>query len=236
MPNIVPELLTGAIDGSNSIFTGAPYNDVLFVVADGVTLYYGAPNSFQKTSPSLGIITLDTAPVLANDPKTGLPAKVFALIDAVNAASASSRPDASGLLVDPWQLSRFNVPSDFLAQFAHAPFEIHMDVGGALGAMAFSWRPVGDENWSATIYSSALSPWCYTLDPVFTDLTFAPATYSEGDVFQVDARGNVTTTATSGIVAASLFDLPMSACRSVTAEALARMRDAIKQPLDFVDG
>lgn len=132
------------------------------------------------------------------------------------------------LLVTPAQLSRFNVPSAFLAQFAARPFTVQISSGGALGAMAFYWQFPGDSSWSAPIVSAAGASWLYTLDDVFADLTFAARTYSVGETYNVDAGGTVT--GAVGLTAA-MFDLRVNACSAATAEAMMLMRDAISPPL-----
>lgn len=134
-----------------------------------------------------------------------------------------------GLLVAPPQLSRYNVPSAFLTQFAPLPFNVLISQGGALGAMQFQWQYPGDTAWSASIVSAAASPpWLFTLDDTFTDLTFAARTYVLNETYAIDASGNVTGAA--GLTAAR-FDLRSTACSAATAEAMTRMRDAIRPPL-----
>jgi hypothetical protein len=131
-------------------------------------------------------------------------------------------------IVEPAQLTRFNVPSDFVAQFRKRPFQVQIAVGGVLGAMAFAWRFVGDEAWSATEYSSGGASWAVTVDDVCADLTFAAATYVADTVYTIDANGTVSGGA--GLTA-SLFDKLAKTCGSVTTEILMRVQDAATQPL-----
>jgi hypothetical protein len=138
-------------------------------------------------------------------------------------------PIPPGLLVTPAQLSRYNVPSAFLAQFALRPYQLQVLVAGALGTAQFQWMYAGDSAWSAPIVSTAGASWAYTLDDTFTDLTFATATYNLGDTYNVDAAGVVT--GPSANIAAARFDLRQNACSAVTAEAMMLMRDAIHPPL-----
>lgn len=133
------------------------------------------------------------------------------------------------MLVTPAQLSRYNVPSDFLAQFQPRPFQVQIVVAGALGSMAFAWQWLGDSAYSASIYSAAGAPWTWTVDSAFADLTFAAATYGLNDTYIVDTSGHVT--GPSGNVSAALWDQRQLACSAVTLEAMQRMRDAIRPPL-----
>jgi hypothetical protein len=133
-----------------------------------------------------------------------------------------------GYLVTPAQLSRYNVPSTFLAQFALRTFTLQVIAGGALGTMQFAWQYAGDNALSAPIVSVAGATWAYTLDDTFADLTFAARTYVLGETYAVDPNGVVT--GAVGLTAAR-FSRVQSACSSVTAEALTLMRDAIRPPL-----
>jgi hypothetical protein len=133
-----------------------------------------------------------------------------------------------GYLVTAALLSRYNVPSAFLAQFGVRPFSIQISTGGALGTMQFIWQYPGDSAWSAPIVSAAGATWLYTLDDVFADLTFAARTYVLAETYSVDAGGTVTGAA--GLTAAR-FSLVTNACSAVTAEAMQLMRDAIRPPL-----
>lgn len=132
------------------------------------------------------------------------------------------------LLVTPALLSRFNVPSSFLAQFAVKPFNIQISTGGALGTMQFQWQYPNDLGWSGSIMSSAGSSWLATVDDVFSDLTFAARTYVLGETYLVDANGVVT--GAVGLTAAR-FSPVTNACSAVTTEAMKRMSDAIQPPL-----
>ena len=136
------------------------------------------------------------------------------------------------LLVTPAQLSRYNVPSAFLAQFVPRSFVVTVSVGGALGTMRVSWHAVGDEAESAEIGSAASSSWALTLDDVFADLAFAAGTYVEDSTYTVDENG-VVTPSTGGLptVTCDRFDLRQSACSAVSTEAMYLMRDAIRPPL-----
>jgi hypothetical protein len=132
-------------------------------------------------------------------------------------------------LVTPAQLSRYNVPSSFLAQFEPRPFQLQITTGGALGTMAFAWQWAGDTSgYSAPIVSDAGSSWPYTLEDVFADLTFAAHTYVLNTVYTIDRNGVVTG---GSEVTASRFDLRQNACSAVTREAMTLMRDAIRPPL-----
>jgi hypothetical protein len=133
-----------------------------------------------------------------------------------------------GLLITPAQLSRYNVPSAFLAQFALRTFTIQVIIGGALGTMQVAWQYAGDGALSAPIVSVAGTTWAYTLDDTFADLTFAARTYVLGETYAVDPNGLVT--GAVGLTAAR-FSRVQSACSSVTAEAMTMMRDAIRPPL-----
>jgi hypothetical protein len=142
-------------------------------------------------------------------------------------------PVPPGLLVQPAQLSRYNVPSAFLAQFDAKPFLLEVLVGGALGALQLQWQYPGDTGWSAPIVSTAGASWAYTLDDTFADLTFAAGTYRAGDQYLVDAAGNVVPqgSALAGLISAARFDLRANACSAITSEALMLMADAITPPL-----
>jgi hypothetical protein len=146
-------------------------------------------------------------------------------------------PVPPGLLVTPAQLSRYNVPSAFLAQFALRPLEVQITTGGAIGTFAFAWRLVGDTDWSAPIASSAVTPWAYTIDDAFADLTFAAGNYVLDSIYRIDAAGNVTLGSGSPIagLSAVLWDKRQLTCVSVTGTALKLMRDAIKAPLQSWD-
>lgn len=137
-------------------------------------------------------------------------------------------PVPPGLLVQPSQLSRYNVPSSFLEQFAPRLFNIMISTAGALGAMAFQWQYPGDTSWSAPIFSDAGATWAFTLEDTFTDLTFATHAYVLNAVYAVDRNGVVTGGAE---LTAVRFDLRQNACTSVTREAMMLMRDAIHPPL-----
>lgn len=138
-----------------------------------------------------------------------------------------------GLLVQPAQLSRYNVPSDFLAQFDPVPFQVQVSTAGALGVAQFVWKRNTDSAWSAPIASSAGTTWSKTFEDVFADLAFGAATYVALHTAQVDTAGNVTAVVgtLAATLAAALFSLPLNTCSSVTSEALMRMRDAIRPPL-----
>ncbi|MGH8323450.1 MAG: hypothetical protein ACRETD_06580 [Steroidobacteraceae bacterium] len=138
-------------------------------------------------------------------------------------------PVPPGALVTPALLSRFNVPSSFLAQFAPRPYQIQVLVPGVLGTVQFQWQYPGDSAWSAPIVSTAGAAWAFTLDDTFTDLTFAAATYNLNDTYTVDANGAVS--GPSANITAARFDLRQNACSAVTAEAMTLMRDAIHPPL-----
>lgn len=142
-------------------------------------------------------------------------------------------PVPPGLLITPALLSRYNVPSDFLAQFAARPFQLQITTGGVLGVMAFAWQFVGDDSYSSPIGSSAITPWPYTIDSAFADLTFAAGTYVQSSTYLVDALGNVTLGTGSPIagLSASLWDRRQTACSAASAEAMKLMRDAIRPPL-----
>lgn len=133
-----------------------------------------------------------------------------------------------GFLVTPAQLSRYHVPSAFLAQFAPLPFSILISQGGVLGTMQFQWQYPGDSAWSSPITSVAGTTWPYTLEDTFSDLTFAARTYVLNETYTVDPAGVVTGAA--GLTAAR-FDLRATACSAATAEAMTLMRDAIRPPL-----
>jgi hypothetical protein len=132
-------------------------------------------------------------------------------------------------LVAPGDLSRFNVPGEFLARFRRRPFQVQVVTAGALGALAVQWRFLGDEAYSETIYSSAGASWQLELDDAYAVLTFAAATYQAAITYTVDANGNVTGGA--GELTASMLDMVAQACATVTGEALILMADAIKPPL-----
>lgn len=134
-----------------------------------------------------------------------------------------------GLLVEPGQLSRYNVPSSFLAQFEARPFLVQISTAGALGTMQFIWQYPGDASWSAPVVSTAGATWAPTVEEAFCDLTFAAATYGLGDTYAIDAAGQVT--GPSGNLSAARFDLRLNACSAATLEALMLMRDAIRPPL-----
>lgn len=142
-------------------------------------------------------------------------------------------PVPPGLLVQPAQLSRYNVPGDFLAQFDARPFLLQIAAGGALGAMQYQWQYPGDSDWSPLIVSTAGSSWASTIRKTSTDLTFAAGAYAEGDTYMVDAAGTVTPqgSAQAGLISASRYDQVMITCSAVTAEALTKMTDAITAPL-----
>lgn len=133
-----------------------------------------------------------------------------------------------GYLVTPAQLSRYNVPSAFLAQFAPRPFSILISLGGTLGTMQFQWQYPGDSAWSESFVSAAGATWPYTLDDTFSDLTFAARTYALNESYTIDAAGTVTGAAGLTVVR---FDLRTTACSAATAEAMTLMRDAIRPPL-----
>jgi hypothetical protein len=134
-----------------------------------------------------------------------------------------------GTLVTPAQLSRYNVPADFLAQFEPRPFQIQITTGGALGVMQFAWQWLGDTSgYSAPIVSDAGTSWAHTVDSVFADLTFAAQTYAQNTLYAVDRNGVVT--GGTGLTA-TRFDQRQLACSAVTREAMILMRDAIRPPL-----
>jgi hypothetical protein len=138
-------------------------------------------------------------------------------------------PSPPDPLVTPALLSRFGVPSAFLAQFAPRTFNIQIAVPGALGVMQFIWQYPGDSAWSAPIVSVAGTTWAYTLDDTFADLVFGAATYGLGDTYAVDAAGVVT--GPSSHITATRFDLRVNACSAATSEALMLMEDSIEPPL-----
>jgi len=142
---------------------------------------------------------------------------------------ASCPPD---LLVTPAQLSRYNVPSQFLAQFALKSFVLTITVGGDLGVMEFTWLAVGDTGESASVGTAAGATWMKTIDDVFADLTFASGTYVVDSTYTIDENGIVTPSA-GGLptVTCARFDLRQSACSAATTEAMYLMRDAIRPPL-----
>jgi hypothetical protein len=133
-----------------------------------------------------------------------------------------------GLLVEPDKLSRFNVPSAFLAQFEPRPFSILITTPGDLGTMAFAWKWPSDSEWSAPITSDAGASWAFTLDDAFADLTFAAHAYVADAVYTIDRNGAVVGGAE---VTPARYDLRQNACSSVTSEAMMLMRDAIRPPL-----
>lgn len=141
-------------------------------------------------------------------------------------------PVPPGLLVTPALLSRYNVPSAFLAQFAARAFQLLISTGGPLGTMAFQWALAGDTNYSAPILSSIFTPWLTTIDDLFVDLAFPPGTYVANTTYTIDAVGNVTlgAGAIAGVTAA-IFDRRFTACSAVTTQAMQLMRDAIRPPL-----
>lgn len=132
-------------------------------------------------------------------------------------------------LVAPAELTRFNVPGEFLARFRRKPIEVTVIVAGALGSLAVQWRFLGDDAWSATYYSSGGATWLLELDDAYATLTFAAATYSAATLYTVDANGNVTGGA--GELTATMLDLVAQACSTVSGEALTRMADSVKAPL-----
>lgn len=133
-----------------------------------------------------------------------------------------------GLIVLPTQLGRYNVPGDFLAQFALRTVTVQVIVGGTLGTMQVAWQYAGDAVFSAPVVSVAGATWAYTIEDAFTDLIFAARTYVLGETYAVDPAGAVTGAA--GLTAAR-FSRVQNACSSVTAEAMTLMRDAIRPPL-----
>lgn len=133
-----------------------------------------------------------------------------------------------GLLVQPAQLSRYNVPSAFLTQFALKPFTLVVSVGGVLGVMQFTWLYAGDSYQSAPFQSVAGATWAYTLEDTFSDLVFAARTYVLGETYVVDSNGAVT--GAVGLTA-TRFSLVQNACSAATAEAMTLMRDAVRAPL-----
>lgn len=137
-------------------------------------------------------------------------------------------PVPPGLLVTPAQLSRFNVPSAFLAQFAARPFTVQISVGGALGVMQYIWQYAGDTGWSPPVQSMAGATWPSTNDDTFADLVFATRTYVLLETYNVDSNNVVTGAA--GLTC-TRFSLTQSACSAATAEAMTLMRDAIRPPL-----
>lgn len=132
-------------------------------------------------------------------------------------------------LVKATELSRYNVPSSFLAQFDPRPFAVLISTAGALGVMAFQWQWIGDTSWSEPIVSDAGASFLYTLDDTFCDLTFATASYALNAEYTIDRNGVVTGGA--GEVTAARFDLRVNACSAATYEAMQLMRDAIRPPL-----
>lgn len=133
-----------------------------------------------------------------------------------------------GYLVTPAQLSRYNVPSAFLAQFAIRTFTLQVIAGGPLGTMQVAWQYAGDSSLSAPIVSVAGATWSYTLDDTFSDLIFAARTYVLGETYVVDPNGLVT--GAVGLTA-TRFSRVQNACSGATAEAMTLMRDAIRPPL-----
>lgn len=142
-------------------------------------------------------------------------------------------PVPPGLLVQPAQLSRYNVPPDFLAQFKLRPFLLQVTTPGALGTMQFAWQYPGDGAWSELHVSTAGPSWTETLDLTFTDLTFGAGAYVGGDTYMVDSAGAVIPqgSAQAGLISAARYDQLAITCSAVTAEALQKMADAITQPL-----
>jgi hypothetical protein len=138
-------------------------------------------------------------------------------------------PIPPDLLVTPAQLSRFNVPSAFLAQFEPRPIDVIVSTPGLLGAMAIEWRWSGDASFSAPIFSDSGSSWAVTIEDAFVDLTFAGTSYYYANKsYTVDRNGVVTGGAE---LTAARFDRRLNACSSVTTEAMTLMRDAIRPPL-----
>lgn len=135
------------------------------------------------------------------------------------------------LLIKPSELSRFGVPSAFLAQFAARPILLTITTAGTLGTMQFVWQFVGDSQQSAPIVSSSGTTWVYTIDDNYVDVTFPSGTYLINATYSIDTNGNVTNTGGGPTVTAAFFDLRQNACSSVTTEAMYRMRDAIRPPL-----
>lgn len=133
-------------------------------------------------------------------------------------------------LVEPSELSRWGVPSAFLAQFEPRPIDVKISTGGALGAMAFAWKWAADgvDSYSDPIVSDAGASFAFTLEDAFAVLTFAAGTYTANTVYRVTRAGTVS--GGSGLTVERL-DVRALACGSVTAEAMTLMRDAVRPPL-----
>lgn len=132
-------------------------------------------------------------------------------------------------LVPPAQLSRWGIPSAFLAQFEPRPIDVQIETAGALGTMSFVWRWAGDEAWSPAIVSDDdATSWVYELEDAFATLTFAAQSYVAATASRIDRNGLVT--GGSGITAAR-YDQRAQACSSVTAEVMMRVADAVFAPL-----
>lgn len=127
----------------------------------------------------------------------------------------SSQPQ----LIQPSDLPRFSMSSDFLSQFAVRPLSVQIVAGGALGVMTWQWQRAGDANWSEAIASESPAPWQYSPnDPAFAILTFAAGTYNQGDVYNVSSSGIVTGGSGGGVglLTATRFDVRNDACIEIT--------------------
>jgi hypothetical protein len=138
-------------------------------------------------------------------------------------------PIPSDFLVTVAQLSRFGLPSAFLAQFEPRPIDILISTAGALGTMQYEWRWTGEADWSAPVVSDAGATWSSTIEDAFVDLSFSAFSYVASAVYSVNRAGVVTGGA--GAPTATRFDLRTNACSAVTSEAMTLMRDAIRSPL-----
>lgn len=136
-------------------------------------------------------------------------------------------------LVTVAELPRYGVPSAFVEQFRPRRIQVKIYTGGALGTMAYVWRPVGEDDYTNTeVTSDPGSTWESTIEAAFCTLTFAAGTYVVNTTYTVAVDGTVTdgVGAISGVTA-TRFDLRSTAVSAATNEALALMRDGVTLPL-----
>jgi len=124
------------------------------------------------------------------------------------------------------------IPGSFLEQFRVRPVEVKISTAGALGIMAFVWRPLGEANYSAPITSSPLSSWTYDLEGAFAIIIFGVGTYVLNSVYTIDEQGAVTRTGGAiDTVTSTRYDLREKKGQAATDMCLGWMEPAVRPPL-----
>lgn len=135
-------------------------------------------------------------------------------------------------LITRAEAPRYGIPADFLAQFDVRPIQVLVETAGALGTATFSWRRLGDSDYSAEVTSSPASTWEWSPAGSFAVLTFAPGTYVVDSTYTIDEDGTVTRSGSAiNTVTATRFDVVEDKIAEVTDEATDDMQPRYMLPL-----